>query len=534
MVQISFCLLNWIFLAINLGDVWFFNFNGRRLSFDTLTFLFHDIGNQAGQLAANYWFVALVGLAIGALLWRSFPENLSVVHDKPHVIKSLTIWLIVVSGSVALIRNSFQVKPLLPGHAFVLSNPETGHAILNTPFLLFKTFGNEPLEAKNWLPEREVKRLLKKPDLLTHGLAKGYNVVLLILESFGTEYTGLEGNAQSYTPFLDSLAKANLWFPHHFATGRTSKDAMPALLAGIPAWMDEPFASSQYATNSLDGLGIILQKNGYQTAFYHGGKNGTMGFDILTKMAGFRKYVGLNEYPNASKDYDGNWGIFDEPFLQFMARDLSNATQPFAAVAFTLSSHQPYTIPSKYRNRFPQGPLPIHEAIGYSDYALKQFFNTASKMPWYQKTVFVITADHTQENYDPRYSALPGTYDVPLVMVLPGHTLEADTSKSAQHTSVSASLLDILGITAHQPVLSRSVFASEPDFPIVYLNNQYALIHDSGVLFWKPGDLKKGWNWVPKKDKPEPVGLRLPMVARIQFLLNGMIHNELTTLSLDR
>ena len=39
--------------------------------------------------------------------------------------------------------------------------------------------------------------------------------------------------------------------------------------------------------------------------------------------------------------YDGNWGIYDENFLQFFAGKLNEFPQPFMSAVLTISSHHP-------------------------------------------------------------------------------------------------------------------------------------------------------------------------------------------------
>ena len=103
-----------------------------------------------------------------------------------------------------------------------------------------------------------------------------------------------------------------------------------------------------------------------------------MNFDSFVKTIGVDNYYGMNEYNN-SKDYDGNWGIFDEPFLQFMVDKVSDFPQPFFTGVFTLSSHHPYTIPQQHIGRFAKGPIPILEPVMYVDYALQKFFEKAKQ-----------------------------------------------------------------------------------------------------------------------------------------------------------
>ena len=82
--------------------------------------------------------------------------------------------------------------------------------------------------------------------------------------------------------------------------------------------MEEPFISSLYKNNAFVGIGSLLQTKGYYSAF-HGANNGSMGFDAFTQRAGFNAYYGRNEFGDDTY-FDGNWGIFDEPFLQYTAR----------------------------------------------------------------------------------------------------------------------------------------------------------------------------------------------------------------------
>ena len=105
------------------------------------------------------------------------------------------------------------------------------------------------------------------------------------------------------------------------------------------------------------------------------------------------KYFGLNEYPDKS-DFDGHWGIYDEPYLLYCANKLNEFKKPFIATIFTLSSHQPYPVPEKYKNRFNKGTHQIHNSVAYTDNALLEFFSTMKKMDWYNNTLFFITADH--------------------------------------------------------------------------------------------------------------------------------------------
>ena len=142
--------------------------------------------------------------------------------------------------------------------------------------------------------------------------------------------------------------------------------------------MEESYLTSTYGENKLSSIASSLVSKGYSSAFFHGGYNGTMNFDNYTKKVGYRHYYGKNQY-NDDRDYDGNWGIYDEPFLQYTVKQLDTISKPFVATVFTLSSHHPYKIPEQHKGSFPKGTMIVHETVGYTDYALKRFFESASK-----------------------------------------------------------------------------------------------------------------------------------------------------------
>jgi phosphoglycerol transferase MdoB-like AlkP superfamily enzyme len=271
-------------------------------------------------------------------------------------------------------------------------------------------------------------------------------VVVIILESFSAAYSQrLSGQATGYMPFLDSLMAEGLTFSRAYANGRRSIDGVPAILAAIPKLSEEAFISSPYATIPFTSFASVLKEQGYATSFFHGGRNGTMGFDTFTRSAGYDRYVGRDEYPHDGDD-DGSWGIRDRPFLQFYAAELARMPQPFHSVAFTLSSHHPYRLAPEDEQRYAGGTMPIHPTLRYADDALRAFFSTASTMPWFSNTLFVITADHTADLQ--RNGQLSGSaFDlwIPLVYYMPGHIAPQQVERTTQQIDILPTTLDLIG-----------------------------------------------------------------------------------------
>ena len=311
---------------------------------------------------------------------------------------------------------------------------------------------------------------------------------MIILESVSREYVGALNEHPGYTPFLDSLSKHSLVFTNAFASAERSNKALPAILAGIPSLMDDPFMYSAYQDNCIEGLGTYLGRMGYHTSFFHGGLNGEFNIDALAPAAGFKLYFGKNEF-NDDTYFDGHWGIYDEEFLQFFADKLDTFPQPFCSALFTVSSHDPFPIPEKYKGKFPNGESEIQESIAYTDFSLRKFFEKASQARWYPNTLFVITSDHTFQygkRLNPHYENRAAYFSIPLFLFTPDSSLTGLSDRLIQHTDIIPSVLDYLHYSG--PVISfgTSVFSDTLNRTAVqYLDNiyqiedeRYCLLHD--------------------------------------------------------
>ncbi|MBL7884384.1 MAG: LTA synthase family protein, partial [Bacteroidia bacterium] len=324
----------------------------------------------------------------------------------------------------------------------------------------------------------ELKALYDTKQKGKSGEFKKLNVCLLILESFSKEYIGaINGRTDTYTPFLDSLITQSLTFNNAYSNGKKSIEGIPAITSSIPSWMTEAYISSPYGSNTINSLASLLNEQGYNSSFFHGGTNGTMGFNAFASLSGYQKYYGRKEYNN-EKDYDGNWGIWDEEFLQYTANTINVMPTPFFTTIFTLTSHHPFAIPDKYKSRFPEGHLPIHKSIRYSDYALKRFFESAKKMPWFNNTLFVLCADHTGISTDFFYSTQMGNHCIPIIYYMPGSNLQGINPQTTQQLDIMPSILDYMNYPKDYFAFGKSVFDST-DISCLTFNSSFFQLMDS-------------------------------------------------------
>src|SRR5688572_5257830 len=541
-LKFIFILSNFPFLCLNLIDLEYFKFIGRRTSNELFT-ITQDIQAQTGQLLLNYWYFLIFGALLLFLFIKWYPKTVKKSGIIFNWRLDLLILLVVGALTIFMIRGGWQYKPIRPGNAFLQQPSILGHVSLNSTFTFIKSIDQPVLETKTYFAsEEEVLKVLNfdpKKYARSSDKPTKENVVLIILESFSSEYTGVENNRPGFTPFFDSLAMRGSFYRHNYANGRKSIEALPSLLAGLPSLLHEPYITSSFQSNQIFGIGNIAKQNGYSTSFFHGAENGTMGFNTFSKMAGFDQYFGLREYPKEKlkTDFDGQWGILDEPYLQYFVKELNKQKQPFLTSVFTLSSHQPYPVPAKYKGRFPKGTLPIHESIGYTDFALRQFFKTAAKQPWYQNTLFIITADHTQESADPNYQNQIGSFKVPLLLFHPSKKLPAPpANKITQQADLPTTITDYLnlktdlllpfGVSVLDTTSNgRAIFFTEENYVLIHHDAVTNLNENEEINFhnYAPPKLSTYNQHAPEKEKQRTQELK----ALVQYYRNGLMHNNL-------
>ncbi len=493
-------ILKWIFIpvnltiiAVNLVDCKFYEFQEKRLTADIFNsqWLGDDFRTMLPNFIADYWYLFLVFVAISIILIYVYPksktEKQPSAFGRTNLLYQSLIALLIIALTILACRGTFQLKPLRIITATQYTSPNRVPVILNSSFTIIKTFGQKRNHPVRYFTDEEATKIFNPlHQFYPNDSIVKKNVFIIILESFGREYSGfLNGTGRGYTPCLDSIMKQGLYCTNGFANGKRSIDAMPSIISSIPTVSDEPFITSSFTSNQIDGIASLLKPFGYQSAFFHGGKNGTMGFDNFAALSGFDKYYGLNEYPNPG-DYDGNWGVPDEPFLNFVVSEVSTFKEPFVAGVFTLSSHHPYRIPEKYTGKFPKGTLVNHESIGYADYALGRFFQQAAKQAWFKNTLFVLTADHTAQTELPFFSTTVGHYAVPVVFYCPSDSLLKGACRQvAQQADILPSVLDYLHFPNRFIAYGNSIFNMDSDhFAIAYLNGLIQLIKDDKAILF--------------------------------------------------
>jgi len=492
LLSIAFYLGITISISLNLIDVAYFDFTLKRTTTDFFRMI--GTGDDFFKLLPHYiidfWYnyillAALIYISRFLLQKYCQPSSIKKSYSSKNYLFHSLIFIAFSVLTIIGMRGGLQTRPLNIVNAGQYAKAQNIPIILNTPYTVLQTLFMGSIKNKTYYSEKEIDSIYSPiKTIKTKGNHKGKNVVLIILESFAKEYVGGFNKGQGYTPFIDSLLIESYAFTNAYANGGRSIEALPCILAGLPQLMTIPYTLSNYAGNQANGLPQHLKNDGYNTSFYHGGANGTMGFNGFVGVIGVDNYFGLDEYPNKIKDFDGSWGIFDEPYLQYFANELNTKPEPFFSSLFTISSHHPYTIPVQHKGKFPKGNLPLHETVGYTDYALKQFFKTVKDMPWFKNTLFVFTADHSAQSNVNFYKTRLGRYAVPFFIYSPTGNLKGTHTEQFQHIDITPTLLSLVDESKTTISFGNNAFDDSEKFSVQFINNTYQITINNNFLIF--------------------------------------------------
>jgi phosphoglycerol transferase MdoB-like AlkP superfamily enzyme len=552
-----FLFINGLALAVNLCDAVYFRFTMRR----TTTTIFSEFSNE-GNLGGifltetlRHWYLVLLFVFIVWLMYRLY--RTAGLHRRELVwwrydVATLLSLAAFAPFVVAGIRGGFTtaVRPITISNANqYVDRPVEAALVLNTPFSLYRTIGKAVFVVPDYYQDEKEMTSVYVPIHVpndTIPMTKK-NVVVLIVESFGREYIGAlnknleNGQYKGYTPNVDSLISKSITFTRSFCNGRKSIDGMPSILSSIPMFV-EPFFLTPSSMNHVSGIASLLAGEGYETAFFHGAQRGSMGFMAFARSTGFQQYYGREDYDEDKRfggddDFDGMWAIWDEPFLQYYATKMSEMKEPFMTAVFTASSHHPYEIPEKYKDVYPEEGIIMHKCIRYTDMAIGKFFETASKQPWFNNTIFVMTSDHTNMSDHDYYQTDLGGFCSPIIIYEPGNPdcQPEMQDKIAQQIDILPTVMGML----HYPkpyfgfgidVLNT---AAEDTWAVNYLNGIYQYVKHGHVLQFDGQQTKAVYALTDSLMQHDVKG-KVPQQQQMERELKAIIQQYMERMTQDR
>lgn len=478
---------SWVAIAVvsllTVGDLGIFDAWGFRLDATPLQFIAtpHEMLISTESAPILSLVLILLSFALLAVLLFRLMVRPAARHDSSAsrgtraFSRELATFAVLLFASALLvipIRGGLQWTPLNQSSVYFSSKEFANQAALNVEwnFVRSLTYGRKSAETNPYteVPASEARSVVD--SLVAIGSAPPAplleisrpNVILLIWESLTAKVVGRLGGVSGVTPSLDSLSHEGILFDSLYASGDRSAQGLVAILSGFPTLPHVQIMNTPNKAAALPALSDDFGKAGYTTSFYYGGELAFANIKAYLINARFDRIIGEDAF--AKSDRNSKWGAHDHVVLGRLLADVPRLPRPFFTTIFTLSSHEPFEIPTP--PRFPGSDVESEflSAHAYTDQSVGEFIRAAEREPWWDSTLVVIVGDHGH----PLPRVHPGDgeqasarYHIPMLW-LGGALAVHDTviHRIGSQTDIAPTLLDQLHLASDDYRWGRDLFAS--------------------------------------------------------------------------
>ena len=412
--------------AIMTGDAVLYKYWGFRMDFTP--FLYLETPKEA-IASANTFEMIMVPLGIiffsvlFIYLYNLFIDRLFIGFERVRYLVIAGLFLVVLwAGLIIPIRGGVGVAPINAGSVYFNEAIFINHTAINVFWNVGQSMFysepasnpynyGDPLTAKTMVDSLMLDKG-QPVKVLTHGKP---NVLIIILEGFGSSMIGPLGGDPLTTPVFNSYVDEGILFTNFFASGPRTDKALPAILNGYPAQPAASIMKEPEKTQSLPGIIRTLIESGYSSSFWYGGDINFANLNSFVINSGFRTIITKKNFDPVH--YNSKWGVHDNVLFETLADSIKNEKEPFVKVVLTLSSHEPFEIPmepvfeekdevDKYKN-----------SVYYADRSLGYFLDKSRQHDWWKNTLVILVADHCRRNGDEGPDDLEGLFRIPMLWI---------------------------------------------------------------------------------------------------------------------
>ena len=342
-------------------------------------------------------------------------------NSKYRFVQALLILLF--TGSLIIpIRGGFQLSPLNQSSVYFCNSQYANNAAINPSWNfmfsaiqrgqlndhLYQYMGNEEVDAiVNPLLDGQgkVEQVINDSSLVKT------NVIVIIWESFTEKVLNKNIDGKPVIKFFPILMKEGIYFSNCYSSGDRTDKGIGAILSGYPALPKGSIVNYPEKTAKLPGLGDLFFQNGYSTQFYYGGEPEFMNIKSYLNAQKFQQLITKSDFKEI--DMNSKWGAHDDAVMRKLVSDIPQMKQPFFASWLTLSSHEPFETPVPTVFNGNDKETKFLNSLHYTDSVVYSLINELKKMPSWQNTIVIISADHG--HYLPVTGKRADDYRIPIL-----------------------------------------------------------------------------------------------------------------------
>jgi lipoteichoic acid synthase len=373
-----------------------------------------------------------------------------------------------ISSTATLCSLIIFISLLLPHHAapesytrdldYYLAVNKTWYLADRTQEYIREKMASETID-KNSYPFLHAVTYTGKLDAYINPASALPNIVIIIVEGLGRDYTGPGAVYGGFTPYLDSLSQRSLYWSNAMSNAGRTFGALPSILGSLPYGHDG-FMSYGTAMPDHQTLISLLKPHGYQSSFFYGGNPNFDNQDIFLEYQGINNLIDESKFPASYrlKKKTSSWGFADGEVFSFAASTLANVKSPRLDIYLTLTTHEPFIAPDSIFNTLVDEQLKkitaqdiqkevqnhkgVFACLLYTDTAIRNLMKYYSNRPDFSNTIFIITGDHRLIPMPPDNQIK--RFHVPLILYSPLLKRPQNFAALAIHSNITPTLLNHL------------------------------------------------------------------------------------------
>ena len=376
--------------------------------------------------------------------------------------------LLFAAALIIPIRGGLQLSPLNQSSVYFCNNQYANNAAVNASWnFMYSALQMNKLNKNlyEYMKEEEADAIVRslfdaegrtEQIVVDSGLQKP-NVIFIVWESFTEKVLNKTVEGKPVIKFFPELLKEGIYFSNCYSSGDRTDKGISAILSSYPALPKGSIVNYPEKTAKLPGLGNIFLRNGYSTQFYYGGEPEFANIKSYLSAQQFQRLITKADFNSA--DMNSKWGAHDDVVMKKLSNDILTMKQPFFTTWLTLSSHEPFETPVPTVFNGNDKETRFLNSLHYTDSIVYSFINELKKMPVWQNTIVIISADHG--HYLPITGKRADDYRIPVLWL--GGALKKQNiviDKTVDQLDMAESLIQQLHFSAESFPFSKNVFDS--------------------------------------------------------------------------
>ena len=300
------------------------------------------------------------------------------------------------------------------------------------------------------------------------------NIIVILMESAGEQFA-------EAMPRLQQLKQEGVNFSRCYANSWRTDRGTVCALSGYPSFPSVSVMKMPEKSRSLPAIARTLQGEGYATTYLYGGDINFTNMRSYLISTGWQRLISMDDF-TSSEQHSAQWGVRDDITFHSLSSLIPapGASAPFLLGYSTLSSHEPWDVPSHVLDD------EVLNAFAYLDHCLGDFVDSLRRTPAWDHLLIILTADHGI-NHDGIDQSMPLQKNHIPMLWIGGAVKEPRTiDVICNQSDLAATLLGQLHLSHDDFTFSRDVLSQSYTYPTAVhnYNNAQWLIDSTGHVLY--------------------------------------------------